>query len=135
VNSFWPSRKYEPVLSADSLGLARRVQGDVRLLDESEDIWRGSISIGNPPQEFTVVFDTGSSDLWVPSRKCAMRGCRDHRMFDADKSSSYEVDGQGRQFSISYADGSKTTGPLGLDTVRPFLLSSTLTLPRVMSLT
>ncbi|XP_053446536.1 chymosin-like [Nycticebus coucang] len=74
----------------------------------------GKISLGTPPQEFTVVFDTGSSDFWVPSIYCNSTACQNHPSFDPLKSSTFKR--LGEPLSIEYGLGSMK-GFLGSDTV------------------
>uniref|UniRef100_A0A8C6E399 Peptidase A1 domain-containing protein n=1 Tax=Moschus moschiferus TaxID=68415 RepID=A0A8C6E399_MOSMO len=75
----------------------------------------GVITIGTPPQEFRVVFDTGSANLWVPSTTCKSPACRTHNAFNPQNSLSYgEV---GKPISIVYGSGI-FRGFLGSDTVR-----------------
>lgn len=64
----------------------------------------GVIALGKPAQEFKVVFDTGSSNLWVPSKKCYSLACWTHKTYNSGKSSTYKADG--RPLSIAYGSGS-----------------------------
>ncbi|XP_066176497.1 pepsin A-like isoform X1 [Sylvia atricapilla] len=79
-----------------------------------DDEYFGTISIGTPPQEFTVVFDTGSSNLWVPSVFCSSPACRNHHRFNPAASSTFLSTND--TLFIAYGTGSMT-GVLGYDTV------------------
>ncbi|KAM6466301.1 pepsin A-like [Liasis olivaceus] len=77
--------------------------------------YTGIIYIGTPPQEFSVLFDTGSSNLWVPSVYCSSEACSDHHRFNPQDSSTFQATSQ--SVSIVYGTGSMT-GVLGYDTVQ-----------------
>ncbi|XP_014734165.1 PREDICTED: pepsin A-like [Sturnus vulgaris] len=79
-----------------------------------DDEYFGTISIGTPPQEFTVVFDTGSSNLWVPSVFCSSPACSNHNRFNPAESSTFLSTND--TLFIAYGTGSMT-GVLGYDTV------------------
>jgi len=50
----------------------------------------GRVEIGTPRQPFTVVFDTGSGNLMVPSTYCRSHACTMHKRFDRKKSATAE---------------------------------------------
>jgi hypothetical protein len=74
----------------------------------------GNITIGTPPQTFRVVFDTGSSNLWVPGLRCNDYGCQGKLKYNSSASSTYRPNGQ--HIEIQYGTGSMK-GFLDVDTV------------------
>ncbi|KAL8032884.1 hypothetical protein ABFX02_13G126100 [Erythranthe guttata] len=64
----------------------------------------GEIGVGTPPQKFTVIFDTGSSNLWVPSTKCYFSvPCYFHSKYKSSESSTYKKNG--KTAAIRYGTG------------------------------
>jgi len=91
----------------ESSNLRRSLQESEIIKDYANAQYFGAISIGNPPQSFQVIFDTGSSNLWVPKVGCVHCGNplfgRKHK-YNHDKSTSYVADGA--DFAIMYGSGS-----------------------------
>ncbi|CAE7706179.1 CTSE [Symbiodinium pilosum] len=51
-------------------------------LTQTDMAYTGKVTVGNPPQEFEVIFDTGSGNLIVPGVNCSGTACTEHRRFD-----------------------------------------------------
>ncbi|KAJ9451214.1 Lysosomal aspartic protease [Diplonema papillatum] len=77
------------------------VQASVPISNYQNAQYYGPITIGTPPQSFLVVFDTGSSNLWVPGVKPNIVG---HNRYHPEQSSTYVANGT--KFAIAYGSGS-----------------------------
>ena len=85
------------------------------VISEFEDAqFYGPISLGTPPVTFQVVFDTGSSNLWVAAANCSILDCGLKPRYDGTKSSTFVANGTA--FKIDYASG-PVSGELESDVV------------------
>ncbi|CDO76342.1 hypothetical protein BN946_scf185011.g6 [Trametes cinnabarina] len=105
--------RQHPLAMRLSMDLGRR-SDTLPLEDQSDFLWTGAISIGTPPTKYTVDFDTGSSDLFLPGPLC-VRNCDQKAKYDPSKSTSSNDLHQ--PFTVSYGDGSTATGEQFSDNV------------------
>lgn len=85
---------------------SKRDTGSDLLTDYYADLWYGTLSIGSPAKAFTMDFDTGSSDLFIPLKNCS--SCSGHEAYDPSASStSHDL---GKNFTLTYGDGSTVSG-------------------------
>ncbi|XP_039992100.1 pepsin A-like [Xiphias gladius] len=101
---------YNPLSKFDQ----RFAVGNQPMTNDADLSYYGVISIGTPPQSFQVIFDTGSSNLWVPSVYCQSAACNNHDKYNPTMSSTYRFNG--KPLTIQYGTGSMT-GFLAYDTV------------------
>lgn len=93
---------------------------NVVLKDLMNAQYYGTLKIGTPAQEFQVVFDTGSADLWVPATACLTKStnCAAKTAYDETASSSFSkvAEGAKSDFNIVYGSG-PVTGKFGVETI------------------
>ena len=96
------------------------LKNKVNLINFANAQYYANISVGSPPQSFKVIFDTGSSNLWIQSDQCISLSCREHKGFNIKKSQSYRPflssSNQINVFQIKYGTG-KIKGEFGIDNV------------------
>jgi hypothetical protein len=69
--------------------------------EHKSEYW-GTIQVGDPPQEFSVIFDTGSGNLIVPSTSCETPACTSHRRYDPSKSrNTVQIDTEGDKLGVN----------------------------------
>uniref|UniRef100_A0A0N4ZPI8 Peptidase A1 domain-containing protein n=1 Tax=Parastrongyloides trichosuri TaxID=131310 RepID=A0A0N4ZPI8_PARTI len=135
------------------------IQQTVNDYDDLE--YLGNITIGTPGQQFTVILDTGSSNLWIPDTTCGQGGSSDCPSYcsDADfcqflcdssccssmKASKSNCDGKnkfdssksstyvknGQSWTIQYGSGD-ANGFLGQDTVTFVGSNGNLAIPKTV---
>ncbi|KAG9236365.1 secreted aspartic proteinase precursor [Amylocarpus encephaloides] len=67
------------------------------------------VSLGTPAQELNLIFDTGSSDLWVFSTSMPAAQVAGQKLYNPSGSSTSAVL-WGHTWSIQYGDGSRSSG-------------------------
>ncbi|KAH8690307.1 yapsin [Talaromyces proteolyticus] len=79
-----------------------------------------NLTLGSPPQTFSLTLDTGSSDLWVNVANSSICSggndpCKPFGLYNSSASSTYK--GLDLAFNATYGDGSNSYGSYATDTL------------------
>merc|ERR1711988_707641 len=94
-------------------GMGDKAMKPVKLKNWGYTQFVGSIQIGTPPQTFRVIYDTGSSNTWLPGHHCSETSCDKYGKYDHRRSKTfsklYRQEGLGEsrrsKFFIKYGSG------------------------------
>ncbi|KAG9063358.1 hypothetical protein KI688_004240 [Linnemannia hyalina] len=86
----------------------------IPLTNHDNVLWYGNIAVGSPGNTFTVAFDTGSADLFLPGKGCS-KNCNGHTAYDPNISSTSSD--LGKSFKLTFEEGEVVSGEEFTDTV------------------
>lgn len=116
VRSPLATKLYQQVFSSSSV---QHLNGEVnieRLNSVDESRYCSQILIGDPPQKFNVLLDTGSVDLWIPSVKCKSKACESRNRYDSSQSNTSKQL-RNNYYELSYLGNASLSGRLLSDRV------------------
>ncbi|THH12231.1 hypothetical protein EW145_g104 [Phellinidium pouzarii] len=109
-----PHPNFIPSVSVPPIDVDKRSTGSLALMNDNRQLWQGNVSVGTPAKKFSVDFDTGSSDLFLPGSTCGST-CAGHTVYNTSSSSTAKD--YGKKFTLAYGDGSMVSGEQYTDTV------------------
>lgn len=110
------SRDRVPV-EADYQSSFVETQTETGLINRKNTQYYGEVGIGNPPQPFQLIFDTGSANTWVYESHCISEACivPHRKRFVKESSSTYKS--LDKTLYIMYGSGN-VSGIIGTDSVK-----------------
>lgn len=84
-------------------------------LPQSDTIFALNVSVGTPPQDFLLSFDTGTPQTWFMSTSLPDTQKGNHTLYDPKKSTSFQD--SAKDYTLRYGDGSSNNGTWGFETI------------------